>query len=59
MKDRFNFIKTADEDTKNILISEGFTLISQDGNVFTFLNDHNLVFDNTNKKIQYSNILSI
>ena len=59
MQNNFKFIKTADEDTKNILISEGFTLISQDGNIFTFLNDHNLVFDNTNKKIQYSNILSI
>ena len=59
MPENFKFIKTTDEDTKNILMSEGFTLISQDGNVFTFLNDHNLVFENTNKKIQYSNILSI
>ncbi len=57
MKD--NFIKTSDEVTKNKLLNEGFKLISQDGNVYTFLNDHALTFEDKNKKIQYSNMLSI
>ena len=32
------FIKTTDESTANKLLSEGFKLISQIGNVYTFLN---------------------
>lgn len=53
-----NFIKTSDEDTKNKLLKEGFKLISQDGNVFTFLNDHSLTFEDKTK-IQYTNMLCI
>lgn len=55
---KYNFIKTSDPETQEKLISEGFKLISQDGNVATFLNDRTLTFDNTNKKIQYSNMLT-
>lgn len=54
----YNFIRTTDEDTKNALVREGFKLISQDGRTFTFLNDKSLSFEDTNKKIQYSNILT-
>lgn len=54
----YNFIRTTDEDTKNTLVREGFKLISQDGQTFTFLNDRSLSFEDTNKKIQYSNILT-
>lgn len=56
---KYNFIKTSDKETKENLLKEGFKLVSQDGNVATFLNDHSLTFDNTNNKIQYSNILNI
>lgn len=56
---KYNFIKTSCEETKNTLLKEGFKLISQDGNVYTFLNDHALTFEDKNKKIQYSNMLSI
>ncbi len=56
---KYNFLKTSDEVTKNKLLNEGFKLISQDGNIYTFLNDHALTFEDKNKKIQYSNMLSI
>ena len=56
---KYNFIKTSCEETKENLLKEGFKLVSQDGNVYTFLNDHALTFEDKNKKIQYSNMLSI
>lgn len=56
---KYNFIKTSDKETKEKLLKEGFKMVSQDGNVVTFLNDHTFSFENTNKKIQYSNMLSI
>ena len=56
---KYNFIKTSDKETKENLLKEGFKLVSQDEKVWTFINDHSLTFDNTNNKIQYSNILNI
>lgn len=56
---KYNFLKTSDEETKEKLLKEGFKLVSQDGNVYTFLNDHALTFEDKTKKIQYSNMLSI
>lgn len=55
---KYNFIKTSDKETINALLAEGFKLVSQDGNETTFLNDNSLTFDHTNKKIQYSNMLT-
>lgn len=55
---KYNFIKTTDEYTKDVLIKEGFKLISQDGDVYTFINEPSLAFDHREKKIQYSNILT-
>lgn len=55
---KYNFIKTSDKETKERLLKEGFKLVSQDGNVATFLNNHSLTFENTNNKIQYSNMLT-
>lgn len=55
---KYNFIKTSDIDTKNKLIEEGFKLVSQDNGMFTFVNNNSIAFENTNKKIQYSNILT-
>ena len=55
---KYNFLKTSDKETINTLLVEGFKLVSQDGNVVTFLNDRPLTFENTNKKIQYSNMLT-
>ena len=56
---KYNFIKTSDKETKEKLLKEGYKLVSQDEKVWTFINDHSLTFDNTNNKIQYSNILNI
>lgn len=53
-----NFLRTSDEETKEKLLSQGFKLISQDGNMFTFLNDHALTFEDKSK-IQYTNMLCI
>lgn len=55
---KYNFIKTSDKETKENLLKEGFKLVSQDGNVATFLNNHSLTFENTNNKIKYSNMLT-
>ncbi len=57
-----NFIKTTDESTAKKLISEGFKLVSQDGQVYTFLNDVSGIshFESIDKKhIAYSNVLNI
>lgn len=55
---KYNFIKTSDKETIDALLAEGFKPVSQDGNVVTFLNDNSLTFDHTNKKFQYSNMLT-
>lgn len=56
---KYNFLKTSDVDTKNQLIQAGFKLVSQDGNVFTFMNNRTLTFEDKNNKIQYSNNVCI
>ena len=56
---KYNFLKTSDEETKKYLLKRGYKLVSQDEKIWTFINDYSLTFDNTNNKIQYSNILSI
>ena len=55
---KYNFIRTSDKEIKEKLLSDGFELVSQDGDVVTFLNNHSLTFDNTNQKIQYTNMLT-
>ena len=56
------FIKTTDKETANKLIALNFKLVSQIGNIYTFLNEtpKNLTFESVDKtKIVYDNILSI
>lgn len=53
------FIKTKDEETKNQLIELGFILQSKDGDIYTFLNNKTLSFDDKKLKIMYSNMLTI
>lgn len=56
------FIKTTDAKTASQLLAEGFKLISQIGNVYTFLNDvpENFNFNTVDeKKIVYDNKLSL
>lgn len=57
-----NFIKTTDKETAEKLSACGFQLVSQTGDIYTFLNQlpNNFNFDNVDKtKIVYDNILSI
>ena len=57
-----NFIKTTDKSTAEKLISEGFKLVSQVGQVYTFLNDmpESFHFEGVDKNnIAYSNILNV
>ena len=57
-----NFIKTTDESTAKKMISEGFKLVSQIGQVYTFLNDvpQSFHFDSIDKThIAYSNVLNV
>ena len=57
-----NFIKTTDKETAEKLLTCGFQLVSQTGDIYTFLNQspNNFNFDTVDqKKIVYDNILSI
>jgi hypothetical protein len=56
------FIKTTDVETANKLIVLGFTLVSQIGDIYTFLNKipQNITFESVDKtKIVYDNKLSL
>ena len=56
------FIKTTDAETANKLIAFGFTLVSQIGSVYTFLNEmpRNITFESVDQsKIVYDNKLSL
>lgn len=59
MSNKNFFIKTTDVDTAEQLKAEGFQLVSKDGNTFTFLNKTPSTFNKDNKKISYSNILTM
>lgn len=57
-----NFIKTTDREIADKLLICGFQLVSQVGNIYTFLNQppKNFNFDAIDKKkIVYDNILSL
>ena len=53
------FVKTTDAETAEQLKAEGFQLISKEGNTYTFLNKTPSTFNKDNKKISYSNILTM
>jgi uncharacterized protein YaiI (UPF0178 family) len=56
------FIITHDDKIAKQFIASGFKLISQNGTIYTFLNDvpKNFNFDNFDKsKIAYTNIMTI
>lgn len=62
MSQKQNFITTTDKGTADRLLSAGFQLVSQNGNVYTFLNQlpKNFSFDEVDKKkMVYTNILSM
>ena len=56
------FIKTTDKETADKLLVCGFQLVSQTGDIYTFLNQspNNFNFDTVDKtKVVYDNILSL
>lgn len=62
MSQKLNFIKTTDKETADKLISEGFQLVSQSGNIYTFLNQlpNNFNFKEVDKtKMVYTNMLGL
>lgn len=61
MQDK-KFVTTTDTETANKLAALNFKLVSQNGNVYTFLNQipANFSFDEVDKKkMAYTNILSM
>ena len=62
MSQKQNFITTTDKETADILIAEGFQLVSKSDRAYTFLNQlpKNFTFDEIDqKKMAYTNILSM
>jgi hypothetical protein len=57
-----NFIKTTDKETADKLITCGFQLVSNMGNVYTFVNQppKNFSFEEVDKKkYTYSNMINL
>ncbi len=55
--DKMNFVKTSDKQTAETLKKEGFTLVSEDGGTFCFMNDAIFKFSEAPKNIVYTNVL--
>jgi len=56
-----NFIVTTDEETKNKFLESGLSLISQNENAYTFVNDPKKImkFSDNNLKFSFTNKLTI
>ncbi len=54
-----HFIKTTDEATKEELLACGYTLMSEQGGVATFLNDGKKQNFTDKTKISFSNVLTM
>ena len=61
VKDKSNFIKTSDFNTRKYLLDAGFQLLLESNGVSIFMNNANLTFGDVESqklKITYSNILT-
>jgi hypothetical protein len=58
MEKKQNFIRTTSHETAQKLLSEGFTLVSNNGGEYVFLNNGSHRFDDGNLKLMYTNILT-
>ena len=57
---KLNFIHTSDEETRQKLIDLGYTeLPKTSSNMFCFINDSKMVFDDLDNKCIYTNMLCI
>lgn len=52
-----NFVKTSDKQTAETLKKEGFTLVSEEGGTFCFMNDAIFKFSEAPKNLVYTNVL--
>lgn len=62
MSQEKKFIKTTDKETAERLVIEGFQLVSQSGNTYTFLNQlpQNFSFTEADKtKVAFTNLLNL
>lgn len=51
-----NFIRTKDQKTAELLKKYGYTFISKEGNIYTFMNDGQETFE-TKDKVVFTNII--
>lgn len=56
--EKMNFVRTTSHETAQKLISEGFTLISNNGNEYVFLNNGKVLMDKL-KDVAYTNKLNL
>lgn len=54
--EKMNFIRTTSHETAQKLINEGFTLISNNGSEYVFLNNGKILMDKL-KEVAYTNKL--
>lgn len=56
--EKMNFVRTTSHETAQKLINEGFTLVSNNGNEYVFLNNGSYNFENEESKVMFTNILT-
>ena len=56
--EKMNFVRTTSHETAQKLINEGFTLISNNGNEYVFLNNGKVLMDKL-KEVAYTNKLNL
>lgn len=60
MNKKMNFIRTSDFETAEKLRNLGFTELTEpSSSTFCFINDGKIVYDNSDEKCVYTNILCI
>lgn len=58
MDKKQNFVRTTSHETAQKLINEGFTLVSNNGSEYVFLNNGSYNFENEESKVMFTNILT-
>ena len=56
--EKMNFVRTTSHETAQKLINEGFTLVSNNGNEYVFLNNGKILMDKL-KEVAYTNKLNL
>ena len=56
--EKMNFVRTTSHETAQKLINEGFTLVSNNGNEYVFLNNGKVLMDKL-KEVAYTNKLNL